>query len=96
MEYYFFSTFNSWCFFLFSFITRDVYFTILLDTVKKFCKSSNDGGEKYLSSIQAFTVGLSSRIGTGRFVGVIKLIISDAFTSQAVPDGQLVELLLLI
>ena len=61
--------------FYFTIRTRGVQFTLLLDTVKKLGNSSSGGGEKSISSIQAFAVGLASRIGTGNLAGVAMALV---------------------
>ena len=59
----------------FTFRTKGIQFTMLGDTFRNL-KSSGDAKEGNVSSLQAFAVGLASRIGTGNLAGVAIALVS--------------------
>ena len=64
------------CALWFSFKTRFVQFRMISDMVRLLGDSTAkiDGHEKHISSFQAFTISLASRVGTGNLAGVATAI----------------------
>ena len=65
------------CALYFSFKTRFVQFRMLKEMIRLLgdsTSSSNNNGEKHISSFQAFVVSLASRVGTGNLAGVATAI----------------------
>lgn len=60
------------CAFWFTFKTRFVQFRMLREMIRLLGDSAGKGtkGEKHISSFQAFTISLASRVGTGNLAGV--------------------------
>jgi AGCS family alanine or glycine:cation symporter len=55
--------------------TKGIQITLLKDTFSRLGASSEGGGDNSVSSIQAFAVGLASRIGTGNLAGVAMALV---------------------
>ena len=55
--------------------TKGIQFTMLKDTFRNL-KTSGNAEEGNVSSLQAFAVGLASRIGTGNLAGVAIALVS--------------------
>ena len=67
------------CAIYFTIRTRGVQFTMISEIIKEFVnsgegKSNNKSGKKSISSFQAFTVSIASRVGTGNLAGVATAI----------------------
>lgn len=64
------------CALWFSFKTRFVQFRMISEMVRLLGDSTAkiDGHEKHISSFQAFTISLASRVGTGNLAGVATAI----------------------
>lgn len=67
------------CAIYFTIRTRGVQFTMISEMIKELVnsgegKSNNKSGKKSISSFQAFTVSIASRVGTGNLAGVATAI----------------------
>ena len=65
------------CAIYFTIKTRGVQFTMIGDMIKELAKSgksNKDSSKKSISSFQAFTVSIASRVGTGNLAGVATAI----------------------
>ena len=63
----------------FTFVTRGVQFRLIADMVRLLVasdgKQKRDGKRKHISSFQAFSVSIASRVGTGNLAGVATAIV---------------------